>query len=97
MRRLRKEVEAPHRAQGILTLKARYVSRQGRRIAAHVDDALGGDVTKVAGYQVRFAGVGFPGETYLTSYWKEGNKILMHVTSKEREATIISNAAITLR
>ena len=64
---------------------------------AVVDDALGGDVTKVAGYQARFAGVGFPGETYLTSYWKEGNKILLHVTSKEREATIISNAAIMLR
>jgi acyl dehydratase len=64
---------------------------------AVVDNALGGDVTRVAGYQARFAGVGFPGETYLTSYWKEGNKILVHVTSKEREATIISNAAITLR
>jgi acyl dehydratase len=64
---------------------------------AVVDDALGGDVTKVARYQARFAGVAFPGETYLTSWWKEGDRILLEVKSKERDAVIISNAAITLR
>jgi acyl dehydratase len=64
---------------------------------AIVDHVLGGDVTKVARYQARFAGVGFPGETYLTSYWKEGDKILIQAKSKERDAIIISNAAITVR
>jgi acyl dehydratase len=64
---------------------------------AIVDKVLGGDVTKVARYQARFAGVGFPGETYLTSYWKEGDKILIQAKSKERDAAIISNAAITIR
>ena len=64
---------------------------------AVVDDALAGDVTKVARYQARFAGVAFPGETYLTSWWKEGDWILLEVKSKERDAVIISNAAITLR
>ncbi len=64
---------------------------------AVVDDVLGGDVTKVARYQARFAGVGFPGETYLTSYWKEGDKILIQTKSKERDAPIITNAAITVR
>ncbi len=64
---------------------------------AVVDGVLGGDVTKVARYQVRFAGVGYPGETYLTSYWKEGDKILIQSKSKERDAVIISNAAITIR
>jgi acyl dehydratase len=64
---------------------------------AIVDEALGGDVTKVAGYAARFAGVGFPGETYQISYWKEGDKILITATSKERGAPIITNAAITLR
>jgi multifunctional beta-oxidation protein len=54
-------------------------------------------VTKVARYQARFAGVAFPGETYLTSWWKEGDRILLEVKSKERDAVIISNAAITLR
>jgi len=64
---------------------------------AIVDHVLGGDVTKVARYSARFAGVGFPGETYVVSYWKEGDKILIAAKSKERDAKIISNAAIEVR
>lgn len=64
---------------------------------AVVDDALGGDTTQVAGYAARFAGVGFPGETYVTSWWREGGQILVEAKSKERDAVILSNAAITLR
>ena len=64
---------------------------------AVVDELLGGDVTKVARYQVRFAGVVFPGETLETSMWREGNKILIAAKSKERGTPVISNAAITLR
>jgi multifunctional beta-oxidation protein len=51
----------------------------------------------VGRYQARFAGVAFPGETYLTTWWREGDRILLRVSSKERGAPIISNAAITLR
>ena len=64
---------------------------------AVVDEVLAGDVTKVARYQARFAGVGFPGESYLISYWKEADKILIQTKSKERDAPIITNAAITVR
>ena len=64
---------------------------------AVVDEALGGDVTKVARYQARFAGVGFPGETYQISWWNEGDKVLVSANSKERGAPVISNAAVTLR
>ncbi len=64
---------------------------------AVVDEVLGGDVTKVARYSARFAGVAFPGETYQVSYWKEGDKVLIESKSKERDAKIISNAAIELR
>jgi acyl dehydratase len=64
---------------------------------AIVDAVLGGDVTRVARYQARFAGVGFPGETYRTSWWQEGDRILIEAKSVERDAPIISNAAITLR
>jgi acyl dehydratase len=65
---------------------------------AIVDEVLDGDVTKVAGYAARFAGVAFPGETYQISYWKEGDTIFLGAGSKERDgAKIISNAAITLR
>lgn len=64
---------------------------------AIVDGALGGDTTRVSGYAARFAGVAFPGETYLTSWWQEGDRILLEAKSKERDALIISNAAVTLR
>jgi len=64
---------------------------------AAVDKALGGDVTRVARYQARFAGVFFPGETMVTSIWKEPGKLLVASSSKERGAPVISNAAITLR
>jgi acyl dehydratase len=64
---------------------------------AIVDDALDGDVTRVARYQARFAGVAFPGETYRTSYWTEGDRILLEARSVERDAPIITNAVIGLR
>jgi acyl dehydratase len=64
---------------------------------AIVDHVLDGDPTRVGRYQARFAGVAFPGETYLTSYWNEGERILLQVKAKERDALVISNAAITLR
>ncbi|MEN8160678.1 MAG: MaoC/PaaZ C-terminal domain-containing protein [Myxococcota bacterium] len=64
---------------------------------AAVDNALGGDVTKVARYQARFAGVFFPGETMVTSVWREGSQLLIASKSKERGAPVLSNAAITLR
>jgi acyl dehydratase len=64
---------------------------------AVVDAALGGDVVKVARYQARFAGVVFPGETLVTSMWREGNQILVSAKTKERGSPVISNAAVTLR
>ncbi len=64
---------------------------------AVVDELLGGDVKRVARYQVRFAGVVFPGETIETSMWRDGNKILIAAKTKERGTPVISNAAVTLR
>ena len=64
---------------------------------AVVDHALGGDTTKVARYQVRFAGVVFPGETIVTSMWREGDKILLQAKTKERDAPVITNAAVWAR
>ncbi len=64
---------------------------------AVVDDALGGDVTRVQSYAARFRGVAFPGETYRTSWWRDDGRIVLEVKSIERGAPIISNAAITLR
>ena len=64
---------------------------------AIVDEVLGGDVTQVARYQARFAGVFFPGETMVTSIWREGKQLLLASKSKERGTPVLSNAAITLR
>jgi acyl dehydratase len=64
---------------------------------AVVDAALGGDPGRVARYRARFAGVAFPGETYRTAWWREDGEIRIDVQSVEREAPIISNAALTLR
>ena len=64
---------------------------------AIVDHALGGDPTRVARYQARFRGVAFPGETYVTSWWREGDRLIVTVDSKERGAPIISNAAVWVR
>ena len=64
---------------------------------AVVDNLLEGDVTKVARYQVRFAGVVFPGETIVTSIWQEGNRLLLAARTKERDTPVLSNTAIELR
>jgi acyl dehydratase len=69
----------------------------GLTCKAVCDGVLGGDVTRIRGYEARFRGVAFPGETYLTEYWHEDGGILLQAKSKERDgAIIISNARITL-
>jgi acyl dehydratase len=64
---------------------------------AVVDRALGGDPAQVARYQARFAGVVFPGETIVTSLWREGSQILIQAATKERGTPVITNAAVWLR
>jgi acyl dehydratase len=61
---------------------------------AVVDTLLDGDVTAVARYQVRFTGVVFPGETVVTSMWREGDRILLSAATRERGLPVLSNAAI---
>jgi acyl dehydratase len=64
---------------------------------AAVDNALDGDVTKVGRYQARFSGVVFPGETIVTSMWREGDHVVLSATTKERGTPVITNAAITVK
>lgn len=64
---------------------------------AAVDAALDGAVERVARYQARFAGVVYPGETIVTSLWREPGKVLLAAATKERGTPVISHSAITLR
>jgi acyl dehydratase len=52
---------------------------------ALVDDLLGGDVTRLAAFEVRFAGVVFPGETLRTSVWHRDRSYVFTTTVDERE------------
>jgi acyl dehydratase len=64
---------------------------------AVVDHALDGAVDRVAGYEARFTGVVYPGETIVTSMWRENGKILLSARTAERGSPVLGNAAITLR
>lgn len=61
---------------------------------AAVDAALGGDPGRARRYQARFAGVVFPGETVVTRMWVEEDKVLLEASVEERDATVLSNAAL---
>jgi acyl dehydratase len=63
---------------------------------AVVDKVLGGDVTNVARYQVRFSGVVFPGETIVTQAWQEGESVIVRAETKERGLPVLTNAAVTV-
>lgn len=46
--------------------------------------------------KVRFAGVVYPGETLVTSMWKEGDKVTFVTKTKERDSIVLAAAAVTL-
>jgi acyl dehydratase len=64
---------------------------------AVVDRALDGDVGQVAGYEARFGGVLFPGETIVTSIWKDDNRLVVSASCKERGTPVLKNAAVLLK
>lgn len=64
---------------------------------AVIDELLSGDVTRVARYSVRFAGVVFPGETIVTELWHDSGRIVLRAATAERGEPVLSNAAIKLR
>jgi acyl dehydratase len=64
---------------------------------AIVDAVLGGEPQRVARWQARFRGVAFPGETYETRWWREGERILVEAWSRDRAQIILSNGCVTVR
>lgn len=63
---------------------------------AVVDELLGGDVAAVTGFDARFAGVVFPGETVVTRAWRESDRIIVEASTAERGKAVLSNAAVHL-
>ncbi len=61
---------------------------------AAVNTVLGGDPARARRYRARFAGVVFPGETVTTRMWEEGDKVLLEAVVEDRDATVLSNAAL---
>ncbi len=56
---------------------------------AIVDNLLDGDVTQVASYGARFAGVVFPGETLQANIWKEDGRFVGVLTAPSRDNTVV--------
>jgi acyl dehydratase len=69
----------------------------GMACKAAVDSACEGKVERVSRYRARFAGVVFPGETLVTSVWREEGKLIVAASVKERGAAVLSNGVIELR
>ena len=60
---------------------------------AVVDGELGGDVTRVGSYSVRFAGIVFPGETLRTSVWREDGRLVLSTSVDERDNALALTGA----
>lgn len=56
---------------------------------AIVDNLLDGDVSQVASYGARFAGVVFPGETLQANIWKEDGKFIGALTAPSRDNAVV--------
>lgn len=65
-------------------------------VAKAVTDALlDADVTRVAAFSVRFAGIVLPGETLRTRVWRDGSRLLVTTNSLDRgEAPVLSGGVL---
>jgi acyl dehydratase len=63
---------------------------------AVVESALAGEAGSVTGYQARFTGHVFPGETLVTSVWEERGRYLLSTVARERGTTVLGNGALTV-
>jgi acyl dehydratase len=59
-----------------------------------VDSLLDGDVTRVAGYSTRFAGVIYPGETLHTRVWEDDKRLL--VSSAVGDRPVLAGTVMTI-
>ncbi|MFB7230262.1 MaoC/PaaZ C-terminal domain-containing protein [Streptomyces fimicarius] len=57
----------------------------GMTLKAVADTLLDGDVSRIAAYRTRFAGVVFPGETLRIRMWTEDGRVRVTVTAADRD------------
>ncbi|MFE1486017.1 MaoC/PaaZ C-terminal domain-containing protein [Streptomyces fimicarius] len=57
----------------------------GMTLKAVADTLLDGDVSRIAAYRTRFAGVVFPGETLRIRMWAEDGRVRVTVTAADRD------------
>ncbi|MGW7636181.1 MaoC/PaaZ C-terminal domain-containing protein [Streptomyces decoyicus] len=70
----------------------------GMVLKAVVDAHLGGEVTRVAAYGTRFAGVLHPGETVCVRTWQEAGEIRALATAADRaDAPVLADTCLTVR
>ncbi|MEV7470645.1 MaoC/PaaZ C-terminal domain-containing protein [Streptomyces kronopolitis] len=70
----------------------------GVTLKAVVDTVLGGEVSRVASYATRFAGVVFPGETLRLRMWREPGRVQVSVTAADRDdAPVLADTVVTHR
>ncbi|WP_374727566.1 MaoC/PaaZ C-terminal domain-containing protein [Haloactinomyces albus] len=63
-----------------------------------VDGVLDGDVTRLTGLSVRFAGSVFPGQTIRTGVWRQDGGLALSATCPERDdAPVLSHATAEVR
>ena len=69
----------------------------GMALKAVVDHALEGDVSRVASYGARFAGVMYPGETLRVRMWRVApGRLQLTATAVERQdATVLGDGVVT--
>lgn len=66
-------------------------------VAKAITDALlDADVTQVASFSARFAGIVLPGESLRTRVWRDGSRLLVTTTAPDRDhAPVLSDAVLT--
>jgi acyl dehydratase len=55
------------------------------------------DASRFLSYEARFAGVVYPGETIVASYWKEGPQVFVRATTKERGEPVLEQAVAEVK
>ncbi len=69
----------------------------GHACRAVVETMCDWDPTRIAGFDVRFSSPVYPGETFETQMWQDGNVVSFRCRIVERDIIVLNNGKATLR